>query len=66
MAKEITVTPIEGTKETRTFPISSSPSVIGVARRASMVSLSFSPAKLSEAITLEAIRGIMRKKGAKK
>ena len=57
---------MEGTKETSILPRSSSPSVSGVARSPSIVFLSFSPAKLSEAITLEAITGMMRKNGAKK
>ncbi len=60
------MTIIEGTKETSTLPTKSSPSVMGVAKSASIVLLSFSPAKLSEDITLEAIRGITRNRGAKK
>jgi hypothetical protein len=60
------VTIIDGIKETSIFPKNSSLSERGVARRASIVFRSFSPAKLSDAITLDAIRGMMRKKGAKK
>ena len=66
MAKEIMVTAMDGMNETSVFPRNSSLSDIGVARRASIVFLSFSPAKLSAAITLDAMRGIMRKNGAKK
>ena len=57
---------MEGMKETNIFPRNNSLSDMGVARRASIVLLSFSPAKLSEAITLDAMRGIIRKNGAKK
>ena len=59
-------TSIEGMKDTNILPNNNSPSDIGVASNASIVFLSFSPAKLSEANTLEAIKGIIRKKGAKK
>ena len=48
------------------FPNNSSLSDMGVAKRASIVFLSFSPAKLSDAITLDAINGIIKKNGAKK
>ena len=62
--KDRIVMAMAGTKETSIFPKRSSPSVRGVARRASMVFLSFSPAKLSDAMTLEAMTGISRKNGA--
>ena len=58
------VTIMAGIKLTRIFPSKSSLSEIGVARRASIVLRSRSPAKLSEANTLEAIMGIMRNMGA--
>ena len=64
MANEDQVTIIDGTKDTSTFPRKSSLSEIGMASRASMVLLSFSPAKLSAAMTVEANKGMIRKNGA--
>ncbi len=64
--KETIVTTMDGMKETSILPRKSSLSDKGVAKRASMVFLSFSPAKLSEAITLDAIRGMIKKNGANK
>jgi len=59
-------TAIDGMKDAKIFPRNNSLSDSGVARSASMVFLSFSPAKLSEAITLDTMSGIIKKKEAKK